>query len=202
MTPIKARIFQVLLEAAIPTYGYFFWEWDTSFILFFYALDWILFLILGYFKLRKRVSYSGDETELKNGINYLLLSGITLVLTSLIMLFTLPLIEPTHYSWKERLISFLSYTDMGIQQGFVIIPLVVLAGILTYKQQFILTAAYRKLTGMNITKPILVQSVLIFSFAFLAFMCAVNFVYPAVVLLFAVIVGTTGYKLLNTIKRT
>lgn len=196
MTPQRAIIFQTCIEALLPLLGYFYWSWDASFILMFYLIDWLLFWVLTLFKARKRIDFSGNETEKQIATRHLAIAFLCILSTSLAVFFILPNIHPG-FSWTERIWAFLSYSDMGIQQGFILIPLMILSGYLTYKQQFLLPQLFRKYPVSQFTRESVKQGIIL-SLAFGLTLLISRFVHiPDEVLLFGTVLGVVIYRLLT-----
>lgn len=196
MTPRNAIIFQTVIEALLPILGYFYWSWDASFILMFYLIDWLLFWVLTLFKARKRIDYSGNEVEKQLATKHLAIAFCCILSTSLAVFFTLPNVH-THFSWTERIWAFLTYSDMGIQQGFVLIPLMVLSGYLAYKQQFLLPQLFRKYPVNQFTQESVKQGIIL-SFAFGITLAVSYFIrIPDEVILFGIVLGVVIYRLIT-----
>lgn len=194
MNQRRALLIQTLVEAIIPVAGYFFWKWDVTFILLFYLLDWLLFLSLTFAKARKRLSYSGLETEKRIAFSRITAGLLTCMATCVILYFTIPQLVPG-LDWIERMVAFLTYSDMGIQQGFVLIPLIALNGYLLYKQQFLMPARYRTQTMEVIVRPALVQGVILTGAALLCWGLSALVSYPTEVIIALAVVGTSTYRL-------
>lgn len=196
MTPQKAIIFQTCIEALLPILGYFYWSWDASFILMFFLIDWLLYWVLTLFKARKRIDFSGNETEKQIATRHLAIAFLCILSTSLAVFFTLPNMHPD-FSWTERIWAFLSYSDMGIQQGFILIPLMTLSGYLTYKQQFLLPQLFRKYPVSQFTRESVKQGIIL-SLAFGITLLISRFIHiPDEVLLFGTVLGVVIYRLLT-----
>lgn len=199
MTLKQSAIFQTVLEAALPLAGYFYWHWDTSFILLFYLLDWILFLAINSVKAKKRFAFSQLATEKKQAIRTLLLGTAFLIITCFVVLLTMQLLQPT-IDFSERVIAFLSYNDMGIEQGYVLLPLLLLNGISVYKQQFIRPELYKYLTMGQLINESSKQGLLLLACAGLFLGVALFVQLPEEILLFSTIIGTTGYRIVERLK--
>ena len=196
MTQKRAVLFQTLIEALLPILGYFYWKWDASFILLFYLIDWILFWVLTTFKARKRIQFSDNVPEKQLATRQLTIAFLCILSTSLAVFYILPNIHTT-FSWTERIWAFLSYSDMGIQQGFILIPLMVLSGYLTYKQQFLLPQLFRKYPVNYFTREPVKQG-LVLSLVFGLVLLVSYFVaFPDEVLLFGTVLGVVTYRLVN-----
>lgn len=199
MTLKQSAIFQTVLEAALPLAGYFYWHWDTSFILLFYLLDWILFLAINSVKAKKRFAYSGLVTEKKHALRTLLLGSAFLFATCFIVILNMQLLQPS-FHFTDRVIAFLMYEDIGIAQGYVLLPLLLLNGISVYKQQFIRPELYKYLTMGQLINESSKQGLLLLAFAGLFFGVSLFMQLPEEILLFSTIIGTTGYRIVERLK--
>lgn len=196
MTPKRAILLQTLIEALIPVLGYFYWKWDASFILLFYLIDWILFWVLSIFKARKRITFSGNEAEKQLALRHLTIAFLCILSTSLAVFHTLPHLHPD-FSWTERIYAFLTYSDMGVQQGVVLIPLMAFSGYVTYKQQFLLPQLFRKYPVNWFTREPVKQGIIL-SIVFGMVLAVSVFVrFPDEVLLFGTVLGVIAYRLVN-----
>jgi hypothetical protein len=199
MTLRQSALFQTVLEAALPLAGYFYWHWDTSFILLFYLLDWILFLAINSVKAKKRFAFSQLAIEKKQAIRTLLLGTAFLIITCFVVLLTMQLLQPT-FNFSERVVAFLRYNDMGIEQGYVLLPLLLLNGISVYKQQFIRPELYKYLTMGQLINESSKQGLLLLACAGLFLGVALFVQLPEEILLFSTIIGTTGYRIVERLK--
>lgn len=199
MTLKQSALFQTVLEAALPLAGYFYWHWDTSFILLFYLLDWILFLAINSVKAKKRFAFSQLAIEKKQAIRTLLLGTAFLVITCFVVLLTMQLLQPT-FNFSERVVAFLRYNDMGIEQGYILLPLLLLNGISVYKQQFIRPELYKYLTMGQLINESSKQGLLLLACAGLFLGVALFVQLPEEILLFSTIIGTTGYRIVERLK--
>jgi hypothetical protein len=195
----QSAIFQTVLEAALPLAGYFYWHWDTSFILLFYLLDWILFLAINSVKAKKRFAYSGLVTEKKHAFRTLLLGSAFLFATCFIVILNMQLLQPS-FHFTDRVIAFLMYEDIGIAQGYVLLPLLLLNGISVYKQQFIRPELYKYLTMGQLINESSKQGLLLLACAGLFFGVSLFMQLPEEILLFSTIIGTTGYRIVERLK--
>ena len=199
MTLKQSALFQTVLEAALPLAGYFYWHWDTSFILLFYLLDWILFLAINSVKAKKRFAFSQLASERKQAIRTLLLGTAFLIITCFVVLLTMQLLQPT-FDFSERVIAFLRYNDMGIEQGYVLLPLLLLNGISVYKQQFIRPELYKYLTMGQLINESSKQGLLLLACAGLFLGISLFVQFPEEILLFSTIIGTTVYRIVERLK--
>jgi hypothetical protein len=195
MNQQRLFLIQTLLEAVIPVIGYFEWGWDLSFILLFYLLDALLAFGIFIAKGTKRLNYSGNATERTLFTQHSLLafalftaaiSGIAVAITFL---------NP-ELDWWKRIVHFLTYEEWGIGQGYVLIPLVVLNGVMVYRQQFLTPARYRTLEMRAITQPFVVQGLVLTGTAVILLGTTALIQFPEEILIAAFILGTSAYRLL------
>lgn len=196
MTPKKAILFQTLIEGLLPVLGYFYWSWDASFILLFYLIDWILFWVLSLLKARKRIQYSENVPEKQLAVKHLSIAFLCILSTSFAVFHVLPNIH-SNFSWWERIWAFLSYSDMGIQQGFVLIPLLILNGYLIYKQQFLTPQLFRKYPVNYFTRESVKQGLLLSVVFGLVLLCSYFISFPDEILLFGTVSGVIIYRLIT-----
>ncbi len=195
MNAKRLLIIQVLIEGLIPILGYLYWNWDASFIFLFYLIDWVLHWTLSAVKARKclSVQHLKQEEHRKTYIQlYFGLSGITI---SAILIFFLMLNVHSQFSWSERIWAFLSYSDMGIPQGFILPPLLIFSGIVEYKQKFLRFELFKKIPAFAFTAKTQQQAFItipIFSTVFaLSYFVEIS----DSILLFGTVSGVIGYRL-------
>lgn len=196
MTPKRALLFQTLVEGLIPVLGYFYWNWDASFILLFFLIDWCLFWSLSLAKAKKRIQFSGSIAEKHLAVKHLTIAFLCILSTSLAVFYLLPNIH-THFAWKERIWAFLTYSDMGIQQGIILIPLMILSGYLAYKQQFLLPQLYRKYPVNFFTRESVKQGILLSLIYGIVLLISYFMKFPDEVLLFGTVAGVITYRLIK-----
>jgi phage-related holin len=196
MTPKRALIIQSFLEAFLPIYGYLYWKWDVSFILLFYFLDWSLFLGIAIAKAKKRIHFSGDSIDKKDALKLISHGVATMILTILLIWNTIPrLVHP--FSWTERIVSFITYKEMGVPQGVLLIPLILLNGLVLYKQQFIRTKQFEYLNVRALIHELKLQGWMITAGATIAFVTAILVRYPSEIVIGTTILGCFGYRVLR-----
>ncbi len=143
MTPRQFILIQLILELAIPVLGYFFWGWDTTFILLFYALDWLTAIVFNFLKTTKRLSFTSLKQERTQALFHHSISLFSFLLASACLYVVLYIIVP-HFSLTQRFVDFLAYEDMGLAQGYLLIPLLILSGYNGYKREFLLPKLYER----------------------------------------------------------
>ncbi|MBU2020589.1 MAG: hypothetical protein KJ941_13165 [Bacteroidetes bacterium] len=128
------EIQKAFLEGIIPVLGYFYWEWGLSFILFFYFLDWIAKEVAQHLGAKKIQSTQGNSLEIwkRQG----LISSLTILSSISVWIFAL-YCRTDDFSIHAELIQFLMYKEMGIPQGFILLPIIVLGVWMTFKYEFL-----------------------------------------------------------------
>jgi hypothetical protein len=196
MTPKRALLFQTLVEGLIPVLGYFYWNWDASFILLFFLIDWCLFWSLSLAKAKKRIQFSESATEKQLAVKHLGIAFLCILSTSLAVFYILPNVH-ANFNWTERIWAFLTYSDMGIQQGIILIPLMVLSGYLAYKQQFLLPQLYRKYPVNFFTRESVKQGIILSIIYGIVLPVSYFVKFPDEVLLFGTVAGVITYRLIT-----
>lgn len=140
---VNAKIIQLIGDAVIPLMGYFLWSWDLYFIVLFYLIDYLSNEVFLHIKSNKIVRYSekGKDSWIGKGLASGLFFIGVIALTHLAIQGIIPGID-----FKEELINFWTYKDMGIEQGYILVPLIILVGYQRYRMEFLLPAKERVLT--------------------------------------------------------
>lgn len=196
MNPQKFLVVQILLEGLLPILGYFYWGWDASFIFLFYLIDWILFWLLSSFKAHKCIHVQqAPSSDLKRNKKQLFVGFLGIVTTSTLIFFLMYHVHPT-FSWSERVWAFLSYSDMGIPQGIILIPLLALNGVMDYKQKFIVHQLYQKVPGHLFTKEVYKQGIIASLIFGLLLISSIFINLSDTVILFGTVIGVISYRLM------
>lgn len=191
----RQRLFlvQTLFEALIPVLGYVYWNWDLSFILLFYLLDYVLAFGIFVAKGCKRANHAHDAAESRLLIRRVAAGfGLMVAACSAIGLGVV-FLQPD-LNWPQRIVDFLLYEDMGIAQGYVLVPLLLLNGILLYRRDFLATARYRLQNMEAITRPFVKQGLILLGSAGIFLGAAALITFPQEVAIFALIAGTSAYR--------
>lgn len=132
ITSFRFRLIQIFLELAIPVFGMIFWDWTLYFILLFYLLDYLTYHVLVFFKDRKIQYYTEGAYcfPVRHFAGAVLSVGVNLLLYYLFL-------NQLGIRFKEDTLRFLLLKDMGIAQGYLLIPLIILTAVMQYKSEFI-----------------------------------------------------------------
>lgn len=142
---------------------------------------------------KKRLEFSGqlpEKNQFKKGVGKaLILLFLSIIMAAFGFYFLLP-----NLNWGTRIWEFLSYSDMGIPQGIVLLPLMILNGIMLYKQHYIMPAKYRTTIIKHIIQPLVNQGLilLIASAVFLGSTFIIN--YPQEIIIAIMVLGISSYR--------
>lgn len=146
----KIVIFQILAEALIPLLGYFFWDWNFYFIALFYFLD----ICINTFFLPVKAKKFNNFIQLKNKTNlYFIAAVAALVLIFFLGIILTQFLIPDFNLLKQTL-DFILLEDTGIPipQGVILLPLVIYAGYMQYKMEFLQTKKHERFKLENFLK--------------------------------------------------
>lgn len=137
----KFKYLQVIAEALIPLLGFYFWDWGLYFILLFYFIDLVADLLVSHLKTSKIQQYNqqGNSGWLKWGVSSAFLFVVSVVSIHTALWFIFPSIN----FWKEAK-SFWMYKELGIEQGYILVPLVFVMAIQQYKMEFVRFRLFEK----------------------------------------------------------
>jgi hypothetical protein len=131
-----ARTIQIIGELAIPLLGYFFWNWSFSFILFFYIIE-NLFLL--YFRIETIQNVKSTILKAKRIVDIkLLLFFLGLWIVEFALIHFLLKIIATNKNLMNAWQDFFLFEDMGVPQGFILIPLLYFASRMKMKQDIVI----------------------------------------------------------------
>lgn len=185
---------QLFSEAFIPLLGFFLWDWGLYFILLFYIIDLFANELVIHLKSRKTTKYQIEESNkvvwLKNSLLSAVLIGMMIILIHLVMRSIQPEIN---FLLEAK--EFWNYTELGIKQGYVILPLLFFVGYQQYRMQFLASAKYRNTVLKDLWKKHLQSFIVVIGFSGLALGLAQFFVFPEIVYVLGIVLFTTLYKL-------
>ncbi len=190
----RMRYIQLGLEASIPLLGFFFWDWSLYFILLFYFIDLFAAEVIMHLKSRKIVDYSSTNEGRKKWVMRgafslsLLLLGVFIIHLSMLYI-------QEGIVFSDEVIAFWNYEDMGIKQGYLFVPLVLLLSYQQYRMEFLMPARYRKLSIVEVWRPHIQALVIIAGFAIFCLGVSFFFVFPEIVFVLGIVVFTVTYKL-------
>lgn len=125
------RFIQLIGDIAIPLLGYFWWNWNLYFIVLFFLLDLVFNEIFQWVKAKKIEEAQKIKMDKKSFLSLFLL--ITVICCAHLFFLSY---QPT-IDFKQEVLNFLSYKDMGIAQGYILLPLLIFVNYQKYKLEFL-----------------------------------------------------------------
>lgn len=190
---INQKLFLLISEAIIPVLGFFLWDWGLYFILLFYFLDMIAQEVIMYFK-TKKIKSAQRLVGKENWFKYGFLSIVVLFATFFMVHIAMISIQPD-INFIQQAKYFWNYEDMGVKQGYILLPLVAVAAYQQYKMSFLMRGLDRTTTLKTAWKMHTRALLIVIGFAGLALGLSQLFVVPEVayVLGIVIIVGVYGF---------
>jgi hypothetical protein len=134
---------QYLAEALIPLMGYYIWNWGWYFILLFVILDAFAKEVVLHLKSNKIYQTQGGSQSIsvwkKQG-----LKSAAISLSILLMVHGVYYIHRINVDFLAEIKSFFAYKELGIPQGWVLVPLVFLNVWVQYKFAFLNVGLHTK----------------------------------------------------------
>lgn len=178
-------------DAAIPLMGFFLWEWSLYFILLFYLLDLFASEIIAHLSARKIRAYNGQKKlDVKQSMISLVLFVVTLFVVHVFVAAAVPGID-----FKKEAIAFWSYEDMGIAQGYVLIPLILFVAIQRYRMEFLMRGKFRILQASNFWQQHFRMYFILIGGVGLSLGLALLVAIPELAFVLAAVVFTTAYAI-------
>jgi hypothetical protein len=192
----NAKYVQVLGDAALPLIGFFWLGWNLYFIVIYYLLDLLVKEVVIHLKSRKIVEEKPTSTGwLKQGIG----SAVLLVSTVVLIHCTMWAIHPNIQFLKEWS-DFMAYADMGIPQGYIIIPLLAMMGYQQFRLEFVVLGKYRTTHLMALWKNH--HTGFLLSIGAIAFTLGLTYwiILPDVVYLIGIVAFTSLFQVVRLYK--
>ncbi len=157
----KLKYVQLFGDALIPLFGFFMWNWSLYFILLYYLLDLFLNEALNHLKANKISNLYGTVVR-KSWIGYGTFSfSLFVAVVFLVHIAVFFLHRDIDFS-KEAL-SFWNYEELGIRQGYVLVPLLVFVAYQRYRMEFLFTGVYQRMKMRDLWQKHLTQYPVLFA---------------------------------------
>ena len=188
---LNPKYVQAAADAAIPLMGFFLWEWSLYFILLFYLLDLFASEIIAHLSARKIRVYNGQKKlDVKQSMISLVLFVVTLFVVHVFVAAAVPGID-----FKKEALAFWSYEDMGIAQGYVLIPLILFVAIQRYRMEFLMRGKFRILQASNFWQQHFRMYFILIGGVGLSLGLALLVAIPELAFVLAAVVFTTAYAI-------
>lgn len=191
---MNQKSIQLISEALIPLLGFFFWDWGLYFILLFYIIDIFANEFVIHLKSKKTTDFQLEESNRVTWIKNSVFSAALIITIILLIHVVMRCLEPG-IDFKQEALYFWNYTELGIKQGYVLIPILFFVGYQQYKMQFLASAKYRSTKLKELWKAHIQAFIVVIAFCGFALGLSQLVVLQEVVYVLGIIAFTTLYKL-------
>ena len=188
---IQQAYLQLIGDALIPLFGALFFGWGLYFILIYYFLDLLAQEVILQLKSKKINEFSGKKnTQLGKST---VLSFLLLLLGIALIHLAVYVIHPTIHFWQEW-IEFMTYKELGIPQGVLLLPLIAFAAYQQYRMTFLMPAKFRSIRLEEIWKPHHQSQLLVLAAAGISMGLAYLFTLPDLVYVLAIVAFRAAFQ--------
>ena len=145
-----------------------------------------------YFKSNKILQAQGGKWQ-KNLIPPLL-SFVLIVTTVLLVHLNMNCIEQG-ISFSKEIFDFWSYKDLGIAQGYLLLPILFIVGFQRFKMEFIAQKQYETVSMSGVWGSHLKENSILLALIGLVYGITFFFVFPEIVYLIGLILCTAAYRI-------
>jgi hypothetical protein len=202
---IHPKYIQVLGDGIIPLLGFFFWDWNLYFILLFYFIDMFTKEVLLHLKAKKIVEHQLEtggsivEHEKKNWLKFGIISFILLIFSIFLIQISMPFIQ-IDFNAKNEIIRFWSYKEMGIEQGYIFVPLIIFMGYTQFKMEFLAPAVFTRINNSLLWQPHLKSMLIMVAFTALTFGLVHFIKVPEAFFVISIVIFSSLYQILHLKK--
>lgn len=191
---LNPKYIQLVGDAIIPLLGLLVWNWSLYFILLFYFLDLVSAEIILHLKSKKTVAFQGTP-GLKNLWFKWGITSFSFLLLSIVMIhFAVYFISPG-IDFKIEALAFWNYEEMGIKQGYILLPLVFFVSYQQYKMTFLMAGRFRNAQLIFLWKKHIIPLILIIAFAGICLGVSWFIQLPEAIYVIGIIALSSLYKL-------
>ena len=199
---IHPKYIQVLGDGIIPLLGFFFWDWNLYFILLFYFIDMFTKEVLLHLKAKKIVAHQIEtesptvQNEKKVWMKWGIISLILLIFSIFLIQISMPFIQD-QFNAKNEIIRFWSYKEMGIEQGYIFVPLIIFMGYTQFKMEFLVPAVFTRMNNSQLWQPHLKAMLILVAFTALTFGLVHFIKIPEVIFVISIVLISSLYQILH-----
>jgi len=186
----QSKITQLIGDLAIPLIGYYFWEWNMLFILFFYILD---VAVSTTFTFVKTNSINKFQQRTYYPWKHILLILLGYFLTFYLVYFLILNISPS-VTISTEILRFLLMKDMGLPQMVLLLPLLIVGGYMQYKISFLVPRAFETTQINTLWHEHVKVFLLIVGVIALLLGLSTWIVFPEWVYVWGMVLGSSGYR--------
>jgi len=190
---IQPKYFLVFSDALIPLLGLFVWNWSLYFIVLFYLLDLISREVITHVKTRDIYRVQGLKNKQKwqrKG----LFSGLLFLVAVAAIHGAIWCMQPGIDFLKELQL-FWEYKELGIQQGYILVPLVAYAAYAQYRMSFLMPGKAKHVLVDTLWRQHIVALLIILVGAVVGAIFGALVSVPDVVSVIAIVLGAAAYSL-------
>jgi len=190
----RAIYIQLVGDAIIPLLGFFLWDWSLYFILLFYLIDLLASEVVILFKANKaQGNYTGKKRPFQMYSWSLFFLNILAFHSGIFMMH--PEID-----FQKEFIDFIMYEEMGIPQGFVLIPLIGFIAYQQYQMEFVRTGLFLKAEAPKLWARHIIDRLNILIFALFITILLIFVPFSETVVLLTVVILSGLYQLLLSFR--
>ncbi len=190
----RAIYIQLVGDAIIPLLGFFLWDWSLYFILLFYLIDLLASEVVILFKAKKaQGTYIGKKRPFQ-------VYSWSLFMLNLLAFHSGIFMMHPEIDFQKEFIDFIMYEEMGIPQGFVLIPLIGFIAYQQYQMEFVRTGLFSKAEAPKLWARHIVDRLNILIFALFITILLIFVPLSETVVLLTVVILSGLYQLLLSFR--
>ncbi|GAB5417133.1 MAG: hypothetical protein Crog4KO_19990 [Crocinitomicaceae bacterium] len=190
---IQPKYILIFSDAFIPLLGLFVWNWSLYFILLFYLLDLLAREVLTHFKTREIYRVQGLKNTKKwqqKGI----FSGVLFLISVVAIHIAVWCMQP-EINFLKELQLFWEYEELGVQQGYILVPLIIYAAYAQFRMSFLMPGKARHVLMDSLWKQHFIALSLILAGALLAGGIGFFVAIPDIISVCTIVVCAAAYSL-------
>ncbi|HIP31643.1 MAG TPA: hypothetical protein EYG86_02660 [Crocinitomicaceae bacterium] len=191
---VDKKFVQVGADALIPLLGFFLWNWSLYFILLFYFIDLFTNEFFYHLKSKRIIAFHQDKKQQLDWVKWSLISLVLLIGVVLLIHVCLQQIHP-EIIFSNEVLAFWNYTELGIKQGYLLVPLIAFVGYQQYKMEFLLPVKYRTIEIKPLWKKHIQALLVMLAFTGLCIGISQFIILPEVVFVLGIVAVSILYNL-------
>jgi hypothetical protein len=190
---VNPKFIEVFGDTIIPILGYFLWSWDLYFIVLYFILE--LLFSEGFVHLK---TYKINSTH--HAPNKWIINGISGMVALIFLIFLIHVgfsILTPEIDFQKQIIAFITYEDMGIAQGYLLFPLLIVSGYQKYKLEFIRLKKYETLTIQKVWRFQIMKYFFILLLITICFLLMFSGVSNSLIFLVVILIASALFKVFS-----
>jgi hypothetical protein len=186
----QSKIIQLVGDLAIPLIGYYFWEWNMLFILFFYIIDVGISTVFTFIKTKSINQFHHSNYYPRKHITLIILGYL---ITFYLIYFLIQNISPK-LNLGEEIVRFLMMKDLGLPQCVLLLPLLIIGGYMQYKVSFLAPKAFETIKIDSLWHEHVKLFLLIVGIVALLLGISIWIVFPEWIYVWGMVLGSSVYR--------